>query len=125
MSYDFINKWANWSKRSSELKSLKLPEQKESVPELKPFSISDAARGRPHPEAVKRVDTTPAAASPSSALPNITNQAAATSQGIGDVYTNTSSPNYAKMAASHEIGLLIELMNSGSLCGNILNMRPR
>lgn len=121
----FIYKWANWSKRSEELKSLKMPGVKKEDVETKTPDLKEAVKGKPHPSAVKQVDTTPASASPSSALPNITNQAATSAQGIGDVYTNTSASNYAKMACSQNWSIAIELMKSGSVCANMLNMRPR
>lgn len=120
----FIRKWAGWSKKSNNLKSLKLPGSKPEPAEAKVPDLKDAMKGKPGPEAVKRVDTTPAAASPSAALPDVTNQASTSSQGIGSVYTNTSSPNYAKMASSHWAEV-VELMRSGSVCENVLNMRPR
>jgi hypothetical protein len=124
MNY-FINKWANWSSKSAETKSLKFPELKGPTADQGPPDLKEAVKGKPHPSAVKQIDTTPAAASPSSALPNITNQAATSAQGIGDVYTNTSVSNYAKMACSKDWSTAVELMNSGSLCANVLNMRPR
>jgi hypothetical protein len=125
MSHSFLHKWATWSKHSAELKSLKMPGVKQDTGENSPPDLKEAVKGKPHPNAVKQVDTTPAAASPSSALPNITNQAATSAQGIGDVYTNTSVSNYAKMACLQDWSTAVELMSSGSLCANVLNMRPR
>lgn len=121
----FIHKWANWSNKQPSLKSLKIPGAEPEPAETKLPELKDAVKGKPHPNAIKQVDTTPATASPSSALPNVTNLAATSAQGIGDVYTNTSASNYAKMACSQNWSTVVELMKSGSVCTNMLNMRPR
>ena len=116
---DFIHKWANMGQPSkpSALKPLTAPTATSAGSSP---SLSAAKAGKPSPQDVKNVNTSPALMAPSTMLPPVSNQAAAVAQGSGDVSTNTQGNNYAKMAE-----VMLELMKSGSLTENILSMRPR
>lgn len=116
---DFIHKWANMGQpnKPATLKPLTAP----SAPSSGSAPVLSAAKlGKPAPQDVKNVNTSPALMAPSTMLPPVSNQAAAVAQSSGDVSTNTQGNNYAKMAE-----IMIELMKSGSLTENILSMRPR
>lgn len=111
----FLQKWAEASKDSVG------PYGPTKAPPL-----SAAKAGKPSPQAAAKVNTMPTAMAPSTMLPSVSNQAAAVAQpNSGDVSTNTSNGNYAKMAQAEALGLMLDLMSSGSLTRNLLNMRPR
>ena len=123
MSY-FLNKWAAAGAASPKDLSIPKPAASSSSPATPPLSAAKA--GKPSPQAAAQVNTLPQAMAPSTLLPSVSNQAAAVSQvNSGGVSTNTSSGNYAKMAQATRFGIMLDLMNSGSMTRNLLNMRPR
>jgi|LakMenE01Jun11ns_1017448.scaffolds.fasta_scaffold9889770_2 hypothetical protein len=122
MSY-FLNKWAAAGAAST--KDLSLPKPAASSASATP-PLSAAKAGKPAPQAAAQANTLPQSMAPSALLPSVSNQAAAVSQvNSGDVSTNTSSGNYAKMAQATRFGIMLDLMTSGSMTRNLLNMRPR
>lgn len=120
----FIHKWANWSGNNSasyskDLTLPKLTEPKASAP------TSDLKNVGSTNSPIKSMNTMPAAFSPSNALPPVSNQAAAVSAASGDVSTTASSKEHAKMAMYEKLAMVLDLLQSGSISSNILNMRPR
>jgi hypothetical protein len=120
----FIHKWANWSGNNSassskDLTLPKLTEPKSSAP------ISDLKNVGSTNSPIKSMNTMPASFSPSNALPPVSNQAAAVSAASGDVSTTASSKEHAKMAMYEKLAMVLDLLQSGSISSNILNMRPR
>lgn len=120
----FIHKWANWSGNNSAsaskdltLPKLNSPKTSTPTPDLK--GAGSAA------SPVKSMNTLPAAFAPSNALPPVSNQAAAASEASGDVSTPTNSKEHAKMATHEKLAVIMDLLQSGSISRNILNMRPR
>lgn len=123
MSY-FLNKWAAAGTASP--KDLSIPKPAASSGSSATPTLSAAKAGKPSPQAAAQVNTLPQTTAPSTLLPSVSNQAAAVSQvNSGDVSTNTSNGNYAKMAQATRFGIMLDLMNSGSMTRNLLNMRPR
>ena len=123
MSY-FLNKWAAAGAASTKDLSLPKPAASSSASATPPLSAAKA--GKPAPQAAAQANTLPQTTAPSALLPSVSNQAAAVSQvNSGDVSTNTSSGNYAKMAQTTTFGIMLDLMTSGSMTRNLLNMRPR
>ena len=123
MSY-FLNKWAAAGAASP--KDLSIPKPAAGSVGSSAPPLSAAKAGKPSPQAASQVNTNPQNMAPSTLLPPVSNQAAAVSQvNSGDVSTNTSNGNYAKMAQATRFGIMLDLMTSGSMTRNLLNMRPR
>lgn len=123
MNY-FLNKWAAAGAASS--KNLSIPKPANSNSSFATPPLSAAKAGKPSPQAAAQVNTLPQAMAPSTLLPSVSNQAAAVSQvNSGDVSTNTSNDNYAKMAQATTFKVMLDLMTSGSMTRNLLNMRPK
>ena len=120
----FIHKWANWSGNNSvsaskdlTLPKLNMPQPSAPVSDLKNVGSTNSP--------VKSMNTLPAVFSPSNALPPVSNQAAAASAVSGDVSTSAASKEHAKMAMYEKLAMVLDLLQSGSISSNILNMRPR
>ena len=120
----FIHKWANWSGNNSASVSKDLTLPKLTGPQTS-APISDLKSVNSTNSPIKSMNTMPAAFSPSNALPPVSNQAAAVSAASGDVSTPTSGKEHAKMAMNEKLAIVIDLLKSGSISRNILNMRPR
>lgn len=120
----FLRKWAEAG--AAQAKKLELPKPPSGGGSMSAPPLSAAKAGKPAPQAAAQVNTAPQTMAPSTLLPSVSNQAAAVSQvNSGDVSTNTSNSNYAKMAQATTFGLMLDLMTSGSMTRNLLNMRPR
>lgn len=120
----FIHKWANWSGNNSAsvskdltLPKLNMPQPSAPISNLKSVGSTNSP--------IKSMNTMPEAFSPSNALPPVSNQAAAASAVSGDVSTSAASKEHAKMAMNEKLAIVIDLLKSGSISRNILNMRPR
>lgn len=120
----FIHKWANWSGNNSVSASKNLTLPKLNMPQ--PYApVSDLKNVGSTNSPVKSMNTLPTVFSPSNALPPVTNQAAAASTVSGDVSTSAASKEHAKMAMYEKLAVVLDLLQSGSISSNILNMRPR
>lgn len=125
--YDFLNKWANWSKTSKDLK-LEGSQSESEQKSLKPLPLSTATKGKPPAEvAVKSVDTTP------NIQPRVPNQpvAVSTQSNIpaqskgGDVSTVSSPADYAKMAEVKNLMNFFKFIESGVASRSLLNVQDR
>ena len=119
----FIHKWANWSGNNSvsaskdlTLPKLNMPQTSAPVANLKNVGSTNSP--------VTSMNTMPQTLAPSNALPQVSNQAAASATS-GDVSTSAASKGRAKMAMNEKLAIVIDLLKSGSISSNILNMRPR
>lgn len=120
----FIHKWANWSGNNSASASKDLTLPKLNMPQPS-APVSDLKNVGSTNSPVKSMNTMPAAFSPSNALPPVSNQAAAVSAASGDVSTSAAGKEHAKMAMYEKLAMVLDLLQSGSISSNILNMRPR
>lgn len=125
--YDFLNKWANWSKTSKDLK-LEGSQSESEQKSLKPLPLSAAMKGKPPAEVVvKSVDTTP------NIKPRIPNQPVAVStqsnvpaqSNSGDASTVSSPADYAKMAEVKNLMNFFKFIESGVASKSLLNVQVR
>jgi hypothetical protein len=119
----FIYKWANWSGNNSVSASKDLTLPKLTGPQAS-APISDLKSVGSTNSPVTNMNTMPQTLAPSNALPQVSNQAAASAVS-GDVSTSAASKGHAKMAMNEKLAIVIDLLKSGSISRNILNMRPR
>ena len=119
----FIHKWANWSGNNSVSASKDLTLPKLNMPQP-PAPVADLKNVGSTNSPVTSMNTMPQTLAPSNALPQVSNQAAASATS-GDVSTSAASKGHAKMATNEKLAIVIDLLKSGSISRNILNMRPR
>lgn len=123
--YDFLNKWANWSKSSKDLK-LEGSQSEQEVKSLKPLTLPAAAKGKPPSEAVvKSVDTNP------NIKPRVPNQPVAVASqsnvpaqsNSGNASTISSPADYAKMAEVRNLMNFFRFIESGVASKSLLSVK--